>query len=209
MRETILLAPGANGTELLRTLARFGKNSFGLRVMNAAELSKFALMKSGVVTDSDFLPRKQEATVIDSFIRDITYFKSASFVDSEKIAAALFSMRSLICKNEFETVHTVFQNGEFTEKNKSLISVYDRYISVLNADKLIDAGHYPVKRIMSWLFPSNPKYSGVAIQQQNSIMAIGSGPVWGKGLNNSVATSMKNSNYIINHFVKQQCRERS
>ena len=68
---------------------------------------------------------------------------------------------------------------------------------VRNADKLIDAGHYPVKRIMSWLFPSNPKYSGVAIQQQNSIMAIGSGQLWGKGLNNSVATSMKNSNYII------------
>lgn len=138
MRETILLAPGANGTELLRTLARFGNNSFGLRIMNAAELSKFAFMKSGVVTDSDFLPRKQEATVIDSFIRDITHFKSASFADSEKIAAALFSMRSLICENEFETVHTVFQNGEFMEKNKSLISVYDRYISALNADKLID-----------------------------------------------------------------------
>lgn len=68
---------------------------------------------------------------------------------------------------------------------------------VRNADTLIEAGHYPVKRIMSWLFPSNPKYSQVAIQQQNSIMAIGSGQLWGKGLNNSVATSMKNSNYII------------
>ena len=28
-------------------------------------------------------------------------------------------------------------------------------------------------------------------------MAIGSGQLWGKGLNNSAATSMKNANYII------------
>ena len=68
---------------------------------------------------------------------------------------------------------------------------------VKNADALIAGGHYQVKRIMSWLFPSNPAYSGTATQQQNSIMAIGSGQLWGKGLNNSVATSMKNSNYII------------
>lgn len=68
---------------------------------------------------------------------------------------------------------------------------------VRNADALIADGYYPVKRIMSWLFPSNPQYSQIATQQRNSIMAIGSGQLWGKGLNNSVATSMKNSNYII------------
>lgn len=52
-------------------------------------------------------------------------------------------------------------------------------------------------RIMAWLYPTDPKWSQVATQQQNSIMAIGSGQLWGKGLNNSVATSMKNANYII------------
>ena len=52
-------------------------------------------------------------------------------------------------------------------------------------------------RIMAWLYPTDPKWSQVAAQQQNSIMAIGSGQLWGKGLNNSVATSMKNANYII------------
>ena len=139
MRETILLAPGANGTELMRTLARFGKNSFGLRIMNAVELSKFSLMRSGVVIGDDFLPRKQEATIIDSFIRNITYFKSASFADSEKTADALFSLRSLICENEAEIIHTVFKNGEFREKNLSLISVFDQYMSVLKTEKLIDA----------------------------------------------------------------------
>ena len=36
-----------------------------------------------------------------------------------------------------------------------------------------------------------------AAQQRNSIWAIGSGQLFGKGLNNSVVTSMKNTNYII------------
>ncbi len=56
---------------------------------------------------------------------------------------------------------------------------------------------YRFGRIMAWLYPTDPRWSEIAAQQQNSIMAIGSGQLWGKGLNNSVATSMKNANYII------------
>lgn len=56
---------------------------------------------------------------------------------------------------------------------------------------------YQRNRIMAWLDPTNPDYSDMARQQQNSIMAIGSGQLWGKGLNNSAATSMKNANFII------------
>ena len=65
---------------------------------------------------------------------------------------------------------------------------------ISNADALI-AEHYQFKRIMAWIDPA--KYSDAATQQRNSIMAIGSGQLWGKGLNNSVATSLKNSNYIL------------
>ena len=70
MKEMILLAPGANGTELTRMLARFGRNTLGMRVMNATELAKFALMHSGIVVTENFLPRKQEPAVMDSFIRN-------------------------------------------------------------------------------------------------------------------------------------------
>jgi rod shape determining protein RodA len=65
-----------------------------------------------------------------------------------------------------------------------------------NAERLC-AEHYQFRRIMALLDPTNPLYSQYATQQQNSIMAIGSGQLWGKGLNNSVAASMNNSNYII------------
>lgn len=59
------------------------------------------------------------------------------------------------------------------------------------------SGDYRFDRIMAWLYPQDPRWSDIAAQQQNSIMAIGSGQLWGKGLNNSAATSMKNANYII------------
>lgn len=66
-----------------------------------------------------------------------------------------------------------------------------------HAEELIDKGFYQMKRIMSWLDPTNPLYTDSALQQQNSIMAIGSGQLWGKGLGNDVATSAKNANFII------------
>ena len=63
--------------------------------------------------------------------------------------------------------------------------------------KALTSDDYRFGRIMSWLYPTDPRWSDKAAQQQNSIMAIGSGQLWGKGLNNSVATSMKNANYIM------------
>lgn len=53
---------------------------------------------------------------------------------------------------------------------------------------------YQYKRIMAWLEPE--KYADAAYQQLNSKMAIGSGQLWGKGLNNSQITSVKNGNFI-------------
>lgn len=138
MKETILLAPGANGTELLRMLARFGKNTLGLRVMNAVELSKYALMYCGIPIGADFLPRKQEPAVVDSFIRQIPYFASASYADSEKVADALFSLRSLIPLDEFKRIHTVLPKGEFQDKNSSLEKAYDQYFASLKRNGMID-----------------------------------------------------------------------
>jgi len=56
---------------------------------------------------------------------------------------------------------------------------------------------YQLERIMAWLYPNDKRFMSKALQQQNSIMAIGSGQLWGKGLNNSEATSMKNADYIL------------
>ena len=54
---------------------------------------------------------------------------------------------------------------------------------------------YQQGRILAWLEPE--KYaSDQAFQQNNSMMAIGSGQLTGKGLNNNTTTSVKNGNYI-------------
>ena len=60
--------------------------------------------------------------------------------------------------------------------------------------KLLD--NYQQKRIIAWLEPE--KYaSDEAYQQNNSVMAIGSGQLTGKGLNNNTTTSVKNGNFIL------------
>lgn len=53
---------------------------------------------------------------------------------------------------------------------------------------------YQVLRILAWRYPE--KYPQLAYQQQNSITAIGSGQLWGKGLNNESIDSVKNGNFI-------------
>ncbi len=65
---------------------------------------------------------------------------------------------------------------------------------ILILKRALPLSAYQYKRIFSWLQPS--KYADDAYQQQNSIMAIGSGQLWGKGLNNSSIASMKNGNFI-------------
>ncbi len=53
---------------------------------------------------------------------------------------------------------------------------------------------YQRNRIMAWLRPS--EYTDNAAQQLNSIIAIGSGQLYGKGLNNNAVYSVKNGNFI-------------
>ncbi len=66
-------------------------------------------------------------------------------------------------------------------------------VLVLQPDQQILRG-YQAERILGWLQPE--KYPDIAYQQTNSITAIGSGQLWGKGLNNNVIASVVNGNYI-------------
>lgn len=132
MRETILLAPGANAAELLRSLARFGKNTIGLRVMAAAELAGYVLQCGGQSVTERFLPRREETAVLFSFVRQIGYFSAASVADAESLAAALYSARSLVCgEPEQQKLEEALGRGEFPEKNLALLEAYGRYCRAL------------------------------------------------------------------------------
>lgn len=54
--------------------------------------------------------------------------------------------------------------------------------------------NYQLTRIYAWLYPED--YPSESFQQQNSIVAIGSGQLYGKGLNNDDVSSVKNGNFI-------------
>ena len=53
---------------------------------------------------------------------------------------------------------------------------------------------YQARRILAWIEPA--KYADANLQQDNSIMAIGSGQLFGKGLNNNTLASVKNGNFL-------------
>lgn len=55
---------------------------------------------------------------------------------------------------------------------------------------------YQRNRIMAFLYPDNEEYSDDTMQQNNSIMAIGSGKLTGKGYNNSEVSSVSKSNFV-------------
>lgn len=61
------------------------------------------------------------------------------------------------------------------------------------SQKLLDS--YQQKRVLAWLHPEQYELQE-AYQQLNSVMAIGSGQLTGKGLNNNVVNSVKNGNFI-------------
>lgn len=68
------------------------------------------------------------------------------------------------------------------------------FIMVLQPDQTI-INEYQQLRILAWLEPE--KYAtSTAYQQTNAIMAIGSGQLWGKGLNNNMISSVKNGNFV-------------
>lgn len=55
---------------------------------------------------------------------------------------------------------------------------------------------YQRNRIMSWLYPENEEYADDIAQQENSKIAIGSGQLTGKGLDNNEVSSANKGNFV-------------
>ncbi|MBQ1908115.1 MAG: PD-(D/E)XK nuclease family protein [Firmicutes bacterium] len=139
MNERFILAPGASGTELLRSLARHGVNTMGLRVLGAPELARTALMRSGITITERFLTSREEPSVIYSFLDGIGYFSPPSFSVAQDLAGALRTLRQLAAGDEEKDVEEALSMGEFPEKNGALLEVFTRYAEVLKSEGRIDA----------------------------------------------------------------------
>ena len=67
------------------------------------------------------------------------------------------------------------------------------FVMILQPDQTI-INEFQQLRSLAWLYPDEYKQT-IAYQQTNAIMAIGSGQLWGKGLNNTMI-SVKNGNFV-------------
>jgi rod shape determining protein RodA len=61
---------------------------------------------------------------------------------------------------------------------------------------IIHINDYQRERIMAFLYPDSTEYTDANSQQKNSVTAIGSGELTGKGLNNSDVSSANKGNFI-------------
>lgn len=100
MINKLILAPQINEAELLRTLARHGLDTFGVRVMNVNSLAEYALMKSGLTAGSALAAPTDSAAMLYSIMKDTTYYASSSYVDAQNFCRTLDSLRGLITDNE-------------------------------------------------------------------------------------------------------------
>lgn len=75
-----------------------------------------------------------------------------------------------------------------------MVPVGVAFIYLLQYEMIPFLRGYQATRILAWINPQ--KYAEAYWQQENSIMAIGSGQLWGKGLNNTQIASVKNGNFL-------------
>ncbi len=68
------------------------------------------------------------------------------------------------------------------------------YIAMQPGQTLING--YQINRILSWLYPDQYESTGLTTQQDNSVLAIASGQLYGKGLNTTSFESVKNGNFL-------------
>lgn len=186
MINKLILAPQVNEAELLRTLARHGLDTFGVRVMNVNSLAEYALMKSGLTAGSALAAPTDSAAMLYEIMKDTTYYASSSYVDAQNFCRTLESLRGLITDNEGETMRSLLSGGEFPQANKAFFDVYNKYISRLEKDGLTDSIGY-VRRALE---KASPLGEEMIVLDEFPVSPLGK--VLAKKLSGSVTyTSMK------------------
>lgn len=140
MRERIILAPGANGSELIKSLAMHGVNCFNLRIVGAGELARMAMMRSGIAITEEFVSSHEEAAIVAEAITGEPYFGKTTYSDIQVIAGAIRRMRALVSEeDEARSLEEVLGQGIFAEKNRALISAYKKYKKLIAEQGLMDS----------------------------------------------------------------------
>ena len=144
-KEKIILAPGLNGSELLRSLAKYGKNTIGVRIMRGGELALTALAHTGITIEEHCLSPDEETAIVYSLLQETTgYFgKSTTYADAVQIAGGLKNLRSMVQASSIEEEGdqlkaSFLSNAEFPEKNEALLELYNRYMEKCASENMTD-----------------------------------------------------------------------
>lgn len=132
MRETIILAPGAKGSELLKCLALHKKNCLNLRICGAGELARIALMRNGIFLKEDIISKNEESAIVVQAVQDEEYFAGATYSDVQEITNVIRRIRSFVTySDEIGTIKSILAKGPFKQKNEALVNVYTKYMEAL------------------------------------------------------------------------------
>lgn len=132
MKEQIILAPGINKTELLRSRAMCGPGAFGVRIYSSAlSLAKDLLLRNGIST-TESVPDGDVAYMLHGLTAKVGSYGSASFTDAVNLDNTLKTLRHLIVDDERQQMNRLVSDSEFADKNSSLLELYDLYRAALN-----------------------------------------------------------------------------
>lgn len=129
--EKIIYSDTLNQTELLRTLAKRGAKTLGLRVMSSYELALFVLSKLGIKKEGRYLNNEEQDYVYYSML------KLDSFNDASNIRYAINSFRDTGKGNSYNELEP-FLNKEFAKKLNAIKDAFTKYSQYKKDNNLYD-----------------------------------------------------------------------
>lgn len=151
MKDKWILAPSFNESELLRTLARYGVNSFGWHITNGTQLAMEMLAKAGFSDGKNLVDRDRGILIIYDVMKKIIdkepdfYFSNPTYSRAKDIYDSMTKLRMQVLKTEVQKSKDNFRSdnikrrGDFAlEKNKALLKIIDGYENYLNENNLTD-----------------------------------------------------------------------
>ena len=120
LKNRIIYSDSLNETEFLRTLAKQGINTLGLRVMNSYDLSLYILSKLGICEKRKYLNNKEQ---------DFVYYvlsNAKAFNDASNIRSSINSFRDTGKGNSSQELDQ-YLDKEYIDKRTAIIEAFDGY----------------------------------------------------------------------------------
>ena len=130
MQEKILFSNNFNQTEYLRTMAKLGHNTFGVRVLNDTEICSYVLEKSGLYIEGDFISSKDSDYIFYHLV-------GGDFGDAKNLRSAIDSYRDCVVGDVLKSLDENLTD-DFPEKKRLIKAQYQAYTKYKKDNNLYD-----------------------------------------------------------------------